>query len=128
MPMVMLGPYSFGLSLGINKFIGMKILSPSTLHMNSIHGSHLVCYYPLDSLYQFYDSNGKFYDGIEKWLERSYLDLFPMNYHNEIFNIVDRVYHDLIFPTFSRFLFQAMSLIFCLEHVYADLGLQGWLH
>jgi hypothetical protein len=33
MPMVMSGPYSFGLSSGINNFISMKILSPSTLHI-----------------------------------------------------------------------------------------------
>jgi hypothetical protein len=120
-PMVMSGPHSFGLSSGINNFISMKILSPSTLHMNSMHGSHLVCYFPLNSLHQFYDSNARFYDRIEAWLERSYLDRFPMNYQYDIFNMVDRVYHVLIFPTFSLFLFQALSLIFCLEHM-----LQAW--
>jgi hypothetical protein len=31
-PMVMSGPHSFGLSSGINNFISMNILSPSTLH------------------------------------------------------------------------------------------------
>jgi hypothetical protein len=81
MSMVMSGPYSFGLSSGINNFISMNILSPRTLHTYSMHDSHLVCYFPLNSLHQFYDSHGTFYDRIEAWLERSYLDRFPMNYH-----------------------------------------------
>jgi hypothetical protein len=46
--MVMSYPHSFGLSSGINNFISMNILSPSTLYTNSIHGSHLVCYFPLN--------------------------------------------------------------------------------
>jgi hypothetical protein len=51
-----------------------------------------------------------------------------MNYHYHIFNMVNRVYHVLIFPTFSLFLFQVLLLIFCLEHMFAGLGLHGWLH
>ena len=126
--MIMSCPHSFRLSSRINKFIIMKILSPNTLHMNSMKDSHLVCYFPLKSFHEVYDSHGTFYDRIETWLERFYFDTFPMNYHNDIFNMVNRVYHELIFPTFSRFLFQALSLIFCLEHMFAGLGLLGWLH
>jgi hypothetical protein len=124
----MSGPHSFGLSSRINNFISMKIPSPSTLYTNSIHGSHLICYFPLNSLHQFYDSNARSHDRIEAWLERSYLDRFPMNYHCHISNIVDRVYHVLIFPIFTLFLFQDLFLIFCHEHVFAGLELQGWLH
>jgi hypothetical protein len=41
--MVASGPHSFGLSLGMNNFISMNILSPiSTLHTNSMHDSYLV--------------------------------------------------------------------------------------
>jgi hypothetical protein len=128
MSMVMSGPYSFGLSSGINNFIGMNILSPSTLHMNSMHNSHLICYFPLNSFYQFYGSNGIFYDRIEAWLEESYSSNVPMNYHCHIFNMVNRFYHASIFPTFTLSLFQVLFLIFCLEHMFAGLGLQGWLH
>jgi hypothetical protein len=80
-PMVMSGPHSFGLSSRINKYINTNILSPSTLHADFIHGSHLVCYFPINSLHQFYDSHAIFYDRIEAWLEGSYSDKFPMNYH-----------------------------------------------
>jgi len=73
-------------------------------------------------------SHGTFYDKIEPWLERYYLDRFPMNCHNYMFNMVNRVFDESNFPTFNRFLFQALSLIFCLQHIYAGLGLQGWLH
>jgi hypothetical protein len=41
--MVMLGTHYFGLYSGIKNFINMKILSLSTLHMNSMHGSHSIC-------------------------------------------------------------------------------------
>jgi hypothetical protein len=68
MMMVISGPYYFGLSLAINNFISSKILSPRTPHTYSTHNFHLVCYFPLNSLHQFYDSHGRFYDRIEIWL------------------------------------------------------------
>jgi hypothetical protein len=63
--MVMSGPHSFGLYLGINKFNNTKIPSPRTPHTYFMHGSHSVCYFPIDSFHQFYDSNDRFYDRIE---------------------------------------------------------------
>jgi hypothetical protein len=72
--------------------------------------------------------NGIFYDRIEAWLEESHSSNVPMNYRCHISNIVDRVYHALILIIFTLFLFQVLFLIFCLEHVYGGLGLQGWLH
>jgi hypothetical protein len=125
MSMVMSGPYSFGLSSRINNFINSNILSLRTPHTYSMHDSHLVCYFPLNSLHQFYDSHGRFYDRIETWLERYYLDRIPMSYHCHMFNMVNIFYHALIFPTFILSLFQVLCLIFCLEHMYVGLGLQG---
>jgi hypothetical protein len=122
------GPHSFGLSSGINKYISTNILSPSTLHANSIHGSQLVCYFSVNSLHQFSYSHAIFYDRIEAWLEGSYLAKFPMNYHCDIFYMVDRLFHVLIFPTFSLFLLQVPILIFCDEHMFAGLELHGWIH
>jgi len=105
--------------------ISTKILSPKTPHMYYMHGSHLVCYFPLKSLHQFYDSHGIFYDRIETWLERSYLDRIPMSYHCHMFNTVNIFYHALIFTTFILSLFQVLCLIFCLEHMYVGFRLQG---
>jgi hypothetical protein len=51
-----------------------------------------------------------------------------MNYHYDIFSMVNRVFDVLIFPIFSLLLFQVLLLIFCLEHMYAGLGLQLWIH
>jgi hypothetical protein len=102
-PMVMSFPHSFDLSSWINKFISTKILSPRTLHTYSIHGSHLVCYFLVHSLHQLYVINGIFYDIIEAWLEESYSYNVPMNYHNDIFNIVQKVFQFLTLPTFSLF-------------------------
>jgi hypothetical protein len=82
----------------------------------------------LNSIHQFYDSSEIFYDSIEAWLKIYYLDIFPMNYHNDNFNRVNRVFDVLILPTFSRFFFQALSLIVCLEHMFVDLGLLVWLN
>jgi hypothetical protein len=93
-----------------------------------MHGYHPVCHFPLNSLYQLYGSNGRSYGRIEVWLEESYSSNIPLNYHCHIYNIVDRVYHALIFSMFTLFLFQVLFLIFCLEHIYAGLGLQGWIH
>jgi len=126
--MVMSGPHSFGLSSRINKFISINILSPRTPHTYSTHGPHLVCYFLLNSLDQFYDSNAIFYDRIEAWLEISYLDTFPMNNHYDILSMVTKVFDVLIFPIFSLLLFQVLLLIFCHEHMFACLGLHGWLH
>jgi hypothetical protein len=112
---------------GVNKFTSTKTLLASTLHMNYMHDSHPLCYFPLNS-YQFYGNNGRFYDRIEAWLEELYSSNVPMNYYCHKFNMVNRFYHALIFFTFTLFLFQVMFLIFCLEHVFAGLGLYGWLH
>jgi len=128
MSMVMLDPYSFGLFLGIKNIIFLNNLSLRTLHMNYMHSSHLICYFPLNSFYQFYGSNGRFYDRIEAWLEESYSSNVPMNYYSHIFNMVNRFYRASIFPTFTLSLFQVMFLIFCLEHMFACLGLHKWLH
>jgi hypothetical protein len=95
--------------------------------MNSIHGSHLVCYFPLNSFHQFYDCNDIFYDRIETLLDRSYLDIFPMNDHCHMLNMVDRVYRVLIFPTSTLSLFKFLFLIYSLEHVSTGLGLFRWL-
>jgi hypothetical protein len=127
-PMVMSSPHSFGLSSKINKFTSTNILSPSTLHTNFMHGSHSVCYFLVDSLHQFYDSNAIFYDRIEAWLEGSYSTRFPMNYHYDIFNMVNRVFDVLIFPTFTLLFLQVLLLIFCHEHMFVGLGLHGWIH
>jgi hypothetical protein len=122
MLMVISGPQSFGLPSRINNFFSTYILSPRILYTNSMHYSHLVCFFPSNSFHQLYDRSARFYNRIEAWLERSYLEQFPMNYRFHIFNMVNRFYHALIFPTFSLFLFQALSLILCLEHMYASLG------
>jgi hypothetical protein len=42
--------------------------------------------------------------------------------------MVNRVFNVLIIPAFTLFLFQALTLIFFHEHVFAGLGLHGWLH
>jgi hypothetical protein len=128
MLMVMSRHHSFGLSLGINNSISMKILSPITHHKYTMHGSHLVCHFPMNSLHQFYGSNGSFHDIFEAWLEESYSSNVPMNYCIVIFNMVNIFYHGLIFPTFTLFLFQVLFLIFFDEHACADLRLYGWLH
>jgi hypothetical protein len=106
--MVMPGIHSFVLSLGMNNFTSMNIPLTSTLYTNYVHGSNLICYFPLNSLHQFYDSSEIFYHIIEAWLERSYIDIFSMNYHYDISNIVDRVYRVLIFHIFTLFLFQVL--------------------
>jgi hypothetical protein len=98
MLMVMSGPYCFGLSSVVNNFFGMKILSPNTIHMNSMHGSHPICYFPFNSFYQFYGSNGRFYDIIEACLDELYSSNAPMNYQCHIFNMVNKFYHASIFP------------------------------
>jgi hypothetical protein len=51
MPMVMSGPYSFSFFSGMNKFISTNILSLKKTHMYLMHGSYLVCYFPLNSLH-----------------------------------------------------------------------------
>jgi hypothetical protein len=51
-----------------------------------------------------------------------------MNYHYDIFNMVNRVFDVLIFPTFTLLFLQVLLLIFCHEHMFAGLGLHGWLH
>jgi hypothetical protein len=66
-----------------------------------MHGSHLVCYLIVESLHQFYYINAIFYDRIEAWLKGSYLDRFPMNYNYVLFNMVNKVFGVLIFPSFS---------------------------
>jgi hypothetical protein len=93
-----------------------------------MHGSHLVCYFPLNSPHQFDDSHAIFYDRIEEWLEGTYSDKFPMNYYYDIFNMLDRLVHVLIFPTFTLFFLQVLLLIFYDEHVFTVLELHGWLH
>jgi hypothetical protein len=120
--MVMTSPHYFGLYLGINKFIITKTLSPSTLHTYFIHSSHFLCYFPMNSLHQFYVSHGRFYDRIESWLEGYYSDRFPMNYHYDIFNMVDRVFYVLIFHTFNLFLFQVLLLFVFIMNLY----FQAW--
>jgi len=102
---VMPGPHSFGLYSRVNTFIIIKTLSPRTPHTYSMHGPHLVCYFTLKSLHQFYDSNSRFYDRIEAWLEICYLNRFPMNYHYEISIMVNRVFDFFIFPMSSLLLF-----------------------
>jgi len=102
-PTAMLGPHSLGLSFRVNMFTSFTTLSPTTLHMNSMHGFHLVCYFPLNSLIQFYGSNGRFYDIFEAWLEESYSSNVPMNDCIDIFNMVNRFYHALIFPLLLYF-------------------------
>jgi hypothetical protein len=126
--MIMSGPHSFELSSGINKYIRKNILSPSTLHAYFIHGSHLVCYSPIKSLHHFYVSHGRFFDRIESCWEGSYTTKFPMNCHCNMFDIVGRIFHVLIFPTFSLFLLQVLLLFFFYEHVFASLELHRWLH
>jgi hypothetical protein len=118
-PMVMLGLRSLGLYFLVNKFINMDILSPSKLYTNFMHNSHLICLFPVNHVHQLYDSNVRFHDRIEAWMERFYLDIFPMNYHYEIFNMVNKVFDVLIFPIFSLLLLQVLLLIFCLEHMHA---------
>jgi hypothetical protein len=127
-PMVMLSPRSLGLSFGVNKFTSIVTLSPSTLHMNSMHGSQSICYFLLNSLHKFYGSNGSFHDRFEAWLEESYSSNVPMNYCIDIFNMVNGFDHALIFPNFTLFLFQILFLIFYDEHACASLGLYRWLH
>jgi hypothetical protein len=51
MSMVMPYPCSFGLSYGVNKFTNINILSPRTPHTCLMHGSHLLCYFPLNPLH-----------------------------------------------------------------------------
>jgi hypothetical protein len=127
-PMVMSYPHYFGLSSRINKFIFTNILSPSTPHTNSMHVSHLVCYFPLKSLHQFYVSYGRFYDKIESWSDGSYSTNVPINYYYHLFNMVNRFFGVLIFPTFCLSLLQILLLIFCHKHLFLGLGLHGWLH
>jgi hypothetical protein len=63
--MIMSGLHSFGLSSRINNFVNKNIHSPSTLYTNSVHDPHSICYFPLNSIHQFYDSSEIFYDSIE---------------------------------------------------------------
>jgi hypothetical protein len=121
----MSSPHSFGLSSRVNKYSSTRILSPSTLHIDSMHGSHLVCYFLVNSLHHFYVSHGRFYDRIEASLEESYSTNVLMTYCCHIYNTVDRFYQVIIFPTSSLFLFQVQLLIFYNEHVCACLGLYG---
>jgi hypothetical protein len=93
-----------------------------------MHYFHSVYYFPLNSLYQIYVIHGKFYDRIEAWLEESYSTNVPMNYRCHIFSMGNRVFDVLIFPTFTLCLFQALSLIFFLEHMFVGLGLYRWIH
>jgi hypothetical protein len=86
-----------------------------------MHGSDLACYFPLNALHQLYDIHEIFYYRIEAWLGGYYSDNFPMNYQYAIFNMVDRVVHVLIFPTFSLFLLQVLLLCFRDEHVFTRL-------
>jgi hypothetical protein len=115
----MLGHCSLGLSSRVNMYININVLSPSTLHTNLMRGSHLVCYFPMNALHQFYDSHGIIYDSIETWLEESYSSNVPINCHCHISNIVNRVFNVLFFPTFSLSLFQVLLLIYCHQHVFA---------
>jgi hypothetical protein len=120
----------FHCSLDIIEWFKYKLKKVFKLYLILIHPplSINICYFPLKPLHQFYDSNARFHDRIETWLEESYSYNVRMNYPYDIFNIVDRVFQVLILPTFSLFLFQVVSLIFCHEHMFAGLGLQGWIH
>jgi hypothetical protein len=125
-PMVMSYTHYFGLSSRINNYINTNILSPSVLHADFIHGSHLVYYFLVNFLHQFYDSHARFYDIIEALLEESYLAKFPMTYHYHIFNRVYRVFNDLFFSIFSLFLLHVLLPICCDKHVFSSLELHGW--
>jgi hypothetical protein len=127
MPMVMSDPHSLGLSSGINNYISMKILSLTIQHTYYMHNSHFIYHFSMNFLHQFYGSNGIFYDIFEAWLEELYSSNVPMNYCIDIFNMVNRFYHSLIFPTFTLFLFQVLFLIFYDEHAYAILRLYKWI-
>jgi hypothetical protein len=51
-----------------------------------------------------------------------------MNNHCHIFNMVYRVFHVLIFPSFTLFFLEVQLLISYDEHVFEGLELHGWIH
>jgi hypothetical protein len=65
-----------------------ETLSQGIFHANSIYESHQVCHSFLISFQQLYANHCKFYDGIESWLEESYMSTFHMNHNTTKFNML----------------------------------------
>jgi hypothetical protein len=98
--MVMLGYHYFEFSYVIEDNINTKTLSQGTFHAYFIHDSMKVCYFPVNSLHQFYDNHCRFYDRIEERLERSYLARFLIYNNYEFFGMMDRDLYNLISSSF----------------------------
>jgi hypothetical protein len=81
----------------------------------------------LISFQQSYANHCKFYDGIESWLEESYMSTFPMNHNTAKFNMLGGDFLESILPIFDPSLLHFLQLTFD-EHVVAGLELLDWLH
>jgi hypothetical protein len=102
--MVMSGSNYLSLSSGMNDTINIKTLPQGAWNANFIHGSHQVCHSFFNSFQQFYGSHCKFYDGIETWLEGSFMSTFPVNNNIANFHMLDRGLPESILPIFCLLL------------------------
>jgi hypothetical protein len=74
--------------------------------------SHQVCCPFLDSFQKLYKNKCKFYDGIEAWLEESYMSTFPMNDNDGKFNMLGRYLLESILLILDPSLLHFLQLTF----------------
>lgn len=126
-PMVILGSHCLASTPRVNDVTHNETLSQGTLHANFIYGYHQACHSFSIPFQQSCGNHCKFYDGIESWLEESYMSTFPMNYNAAKLNMLGRYLLESMIHVFDPSLLHFLQLTFD-EHVVAGLELLDWLH
>jgi hypothetical protein len=125
--MVMSGSHCLSSTLGLNNTTHNENRSQGTLQVNFIYGSHYICHSFSISFQQSYVNHCNFYDGIESWLEESYMSTFTMNNNAAKFNMLGKYFLESILPTFDPSQLHFLQSTFD-ENVVACLELLDWIH
>jgi hypothetical protein len=112
---------------GMNVVTHSETPSNIMLHINFICEPRRVSHSLCNSMQQSYNDPYKFYDGIESWLEGSYMSTCIMNHNAAKFNLLGGHLCELILFILHLSLLHSLQLTFT-EHVTTGLELLDWLY